>query len=80
MDTLKKITRQELACNNGLNGVAAWIGYKGYVYDVTPSPLFQHGKHYRLKVGEDLTPYMQESPHLEDVLEKFPVVGELVNE
>lgn len=73
MNKLKKYTQNELILNNGLNGVPAWISYKGYIYDASASPLFKNGKHYRLKVGEDLTKYMEESTHLEDVLEKFQI-------
>jgi len=29
------------------------------------------------KAGEDLTKYLEDAPHGEELLERFPVVGEL---
>jgi predicted heme/steroid binding protein len=77
MNELITYSKQELALRNGLNGSPTWIGYQGYIYDVSSSNLFKNGKHYRLKTGEDLTAYMTEAPHLEVVLSHFPIVGRL---
>lgn len=71
------ITPQELAARHGRDGQACWVGYRGWVYDVSSSELFENGKHYWLTAGQDLTAHMDEAPHLDDVLEPFPIVGRL---
>jgi len=52
--------------------------YKGKVYDVSASFLWKDGNHQVLhSAGVDLTDAIEQAPHGEDVLEKFPVVGVL---
>ena len=75
---MKEFTEKELAQYNGRNGKPAYIGYNGKVYNVSSSFLWKNGTHQVLhKAGEDLTAALEQAPHSEDVLKKFPVVGTL---
>jgi predicted heme/steroid binding protein len=74
----KKFSIKELAENNGKNGVPALIAYKGKVFDVSRSFLWQKGNHQVLhNAGRDLTEKLSEAPHGSELLERFPVVGSL---
>ncbi len=75
----KKIfTESELKAFDGREGGPAYIAYQGKVYDVSGSPLWKNGEHAsRHNAGEDLSKLLSNAPHDEDVLMKFPVVGEL---
>lgn len=80
-EKVKKFTLEELEKFDGRNGKPAYIAYKGKVYDVTESPLWEQGEHEGVHfAGADLTGGMEDAPHLEDVLERFPIVGELEGE
>lgn len=69
---------EELRRYDGKEGRRAYIAYKGIVYDVTDNPNWEGGEHMgRLKAGADLTPFLKDAPHGEEVLETLPVVGEL---
>ncbi|MBI5810740.1 MAG: cytochrome B5 [Deltaproteobacteria bacterium] len=57
-------------------GLPMYFAYKGKVYDVTSSPLFIDGMHFEHYAGCDLTDYMADSPHDEEVLGELAVVGE----
>jgi pyruvate ferredoxin oxidoreductase beta subunit len=68
----------ELAAFEGREGRPAYIAYKGKVYDVSGSSLWGGGNHMGQHLaGRDLTDYLKEAPHGEEVLLPFPVVGEL---
>jgi len=75
---MHRFTREELAQYDGKNGAPAYIAYKGKVYDVSPSFLWQKGRHQVLHTaGMDLTTELDTAPHGADMLERFPVVGVL---
>lgn len=81
MSELKKFTLKELAQYNGKDGKPAYVAYKGKVYDLSKSFLWQDGDHQGLHVaGKDLTKDMEDAPHGPEELESFPIVGELVEE
>ena len=68
---------------NGRGGESRIIvrAYKGYVYDVSRSFLWQGGKHFWIhNAGADLTRSMGQAPHGEDMLERCPIIGELADE
>jgi len=77
---MRKFTLEELKKYDGKEGRPAYVAYKGKVYDVSSSPSWAGGEHYGEHfAGRDLTEAMAEAPHGEEVLEGFPVVGELVD-
>ena len=80
MEEMRRFTKEELLQYNGRNGRPAFIAYEGKVYDVTESFLWQEGKHQVLHhAGRDLTEALTQAPHGVDLLQKFPVVGELID-
>ena len=75
---MKYFTRRELKEFNGKAGSPAYVAFKGKVYDVSKSALWAEGGHKgRHFAGFDLTPVMMNAPHTEEVLSKFPVMGEI---
>ena len=77
MEEVKKFTTSELSQFNGKNGNAAYVGYKGKVYDVTESYQWGDGDHLGHEAGRDLTDQMEIAPHSEEVMERMKIVGEL---
>lgn len=78
-DALLALTLEELAAYNGLEGMPAYIAVDGLIYDVTNSAFWKEGMHNGFAAGLDLTVQIKEqSPHGVGVLEKVPVVGEIV--
>lgn len=76
---MRRFTLEDLARYNGKGGMPAYIAYKGQVYDVSSSFLWQNGRHQVLhEAGTDLTAALDQAPHGEDLLEGFPVVGVLI--
>jgi predicted heme/steroid binding protein len=75
---LKYYTKEELSLNNGKSSSTVWIAYKGKIYDVSSSDLFEDGDHYGHLSGQDLTQEMDDAPHFDDVMENFEVVGLLI--
>lgn len=76
----KEFTREQLSRFDGKEGRPAFITYKGNVYDVTDSFLWMGGRHQALhQAGEDLTEILDSAPHGEDLLERVPVIGKLID-
>ena len=77
-DGLKPFTLEELQRFDGTVGKPIYIAYKGKVYDLSSSPLFQGEKRMRCHIaGKDLTKDIDIAPHGEDLVLKFPAVGRL---
>ena len=73
---MRVFTLKNLAEYDGKNGKPAYVAYKGKVYDVTDSFLWQDGRHQVFhSAGTDLTTAIEQAPHSGDVLAKFPVMG-----
>lgn len=74
----RRFTKRELGRYNGKDGAPAFIAYKGRVYDVSRSFLWQNGRHQAVHAaGGDLTSSLDDAPHDVDVLKRFPMVGTL---
>ena len=74
----RRFRKKELEQYNGKDGASAFISYKGKIYDVSSSFLWQNGNHQALHdAGVDLTHSLGQAPHGEELLERFPVVGTL---
>jgi predicted heme/steroid binding protein len=77
---MRRLTREELSQYNGRDGCPAYIAYDSKVYDVSKSFLWKKGRHQVLHTaGVDLTTELAAAPHGEDMLERFPVVGMLID-
>ena len=76
---MRIFTRKELARYDGSRGIA-YVACEGKVYDVSQSFLWQKGKHQVIhRAGADLTEALKRAPHGPELLERFPVVGRLVD-
>lgn len=76
---MKTFTEAELKEHDGsAPDKPVYIAYKGKVYDVTASPLFIDGMHFEHYAGCDLTEYMGDAPHDDEVIAELEAVGELV--
>jgi predicted heme/steroid binding protein len=77
---MKKFTKEELARYDGKKSQLICIAYKGKVYDLTGSFLWQKGKHQVFHgAGKDLTEVLKDAPHGEEMILKFPMVGILLD-
>jgi predicted heme/steroid binding protein/uncharacterized membrane protein len=78
---LRRFTKRELQGFIGEEGKPVYVAFKEKVYDVSNSRLWTNGTHQgRHSAGKDLTESILNAPHNEEVLMKFPVVGELIEE
>jgi len=74
---MKTFNEAELKKFNGSTaGQPIYFAYQGKVYDATDSPLFMDGMHFEHYAGEDLTDFMADAPHKDEVLAELQVVGE----
>jgi predicted heme/steroid binding protein/uncharacterized membrane protein len=77
-DTEREFTPAELAASSGANGAPVYIAFRGKVYDVSGSGLWEGGGHMdRHRAGHDLTDEFPDAPHGEEVFERYPQVGVL---
>ncbi|MBI5236539.1 MAG: cytochrome b5 [Deltaproteobacteria bacterium] len=53
-----------------------YFAYNGKVYDATSNPLFINGMHFEHFAGCDLTEFLADAPHDEEVFDELKVVGE----
>lgn len=75
---MREYTMEEIAKANGQSGQPALVVYDGKVYDVSKSDLWMDGNHQEShQAGRDLTVEMNEAPHDEEVLTRYPQVGVL---
>jgi len=75
----KSFTKEELSKYDGSNGVA-YIAFSDKVYDVSHSFQWKKGIHQVMhRAGCDLNEALKRAPHGPDMLDRFLVVGELVD-
>lgn len=73
------MTREELATFDGREGRKAYVAVNGKVYDFSASDLWKNGDHMQQhQAGQDLTEALWKAPHVRAVVERYPVVDELV--
>ena len=78
MRDLKSFILEELQRFDGTDGKPIYIVYKGKVYDLSASSLFQGEKRMRCHIaGRDLTKEIDLAPHGEDLVFRFPLVGRI---
>lgn len=72
------MTLEKLKQYNGKNKQKAYVAYKGNIYDVSASPLWEDGIHKKIhKAGLDLTSAMEHAPHAGEVFDGFDIVDSL---
>ncbi len=72
----KKYKLEELAAFDGKNGKPTYFAFKGKVYDVSRSSLWQNGDHLGShQAGKDLTSDIEIAPHGEEVFSKAKQIG-----
>lgn len=77
----RRFTKRELRRYNGNHGAPVFVAYQGIVYDVSTSFLWQRGRHQVLHAaGMDLSDSIKAAPHDAELLLKFPMVGELIED
>lgn len=74
---MRSFTREELSKYDGSGGNPVYVAYNGKVYDVSSGPTWIDGSHFEHYAGDDLTRAMADAPHDDDVMDPFPIVGEL---
>ncbi len=75
------LTPEQLANFDGKEGRPAYIAFKGEIYDVTKSNLWQRGSHLnRHAAGMDLTDAIGNAPHGENKVLNMPHIGKLIEE
>ncbi len=74
----RKFTQDELEKYDGKEGRPQYLVFRGQVYDLTNSALWKEGLHFGgiHTLKEDLTETIKDAPHGDEVLSKFPVIGE----
>jgi predicted heme/steroid binding protein len=78
-EDLLRLTLEELAFFDGLEGRKAYIAVNGNIYDVSNSLLWPNGNHNGYQAGQDLThPIMNLSPHGLSTLNGVPLIGILI--
>jgi len=75
---MQEFTAEQLTEFDGTGGKPAYVAYKGVVYDVSDSPMWDAGDHEgEHAAGADLTDEHDEAPH-DILITDFPEVGKLV--
>ena len=76
---MRIFTKEELKKYDGSEGVA-YVVYGGKVYDVSQSFHWKRGIHQVTHhAGSNLTAVLKQVPHGSDILDKFPIVGALLD-
>ena len=78
---MREFTKKELAQYNGRRGLPILIAYQGQVFDVSASYQWKGGRRQVLHLaGIDLPDCFSQAPHGADVLSKFPIIGQLIED
>jgi len=73
---MKEFDIESLSSFDGKDGKPVHIAYRGKVYDVSQSGLWEGGLHMnRHHAGRDLSSEFPAAPHNEEVFERYPQVG-----
>ena len=76
---MRIFAKEELGKYDGRDGIV-YVAYNDKVYDISKSYHWRRGIHQVVHhAGNDLTDVLPKAPHGADVLDKFPIVGELTD-
>ena len=76
---MRLFIKEELGRYDGTGGNPTYVAYNGKVYDVSSGPTWIDGSHFEHFAGDDLTEAMDDAPHGDEVMDAFPIVGELAS-
>ena len=77
---MRRFIREELSQYDGHNGLTC-ATCEGKVYDVSQNFLWRRGTHqFRHHARRDLAEALKQVPHRPQMLERFPAVGELIEQ
>ena len=77
----RAIAKKDLRLFDGRYNRPAYVGYKGKIYNVTPSRYWSNGEHFfRHYAGQDLTASLEDAPHGEENILRMPLAGELMDQ
>lgn len=80
-NTNGEITRASLKNFDGSSGRPAYVVYQNKVYDLSESPKWKDGRHFKKHTaGQDLTEDLKMAPHGPEVLENVKYVSEISDE
>lgn len=72
-------TLEQLAAFDGKNGTTAYVALDGIVYDVTKAKGWKNGNHNGIQAGQDISKYINKSPHGKGVLKNLQRIGKLAD-
>jgi predicted heme/steroid binding protein len=73
------LTVDNLKLFDGTENRAVYFAYKGKIYDVSKSPHWTDGTHFRKhSAGADLTDMLKQAPHGEEKIIEMPQLGKLI--
>jgi arsenite oxidase small subunit len=77
----KSFSKDELEEFDGKEGRPLYVVFKGRIYDLSNSKIWVQGTHMSIHTrNENLTEAIKNAPHGEEFLERFPVLGTLVEQ
>jgi arsenite oxidase small subunit len=75
------LAKDELKKFDGKEGRPLYLAFKNKIYDVSASRLWVNGQHMQIhQFNEDIETTIKAAPHSEEVLTRFPIIGELKQE
>jgi predicted heme/steroid binding protein len=77
-DYMMYLTLQELSMYDGQNGMPAYVAYNGMIYDVTYESAWAGGSHQGITAGQDITPFIDSSPHGSAILDGLELIGYII--
>jgi arsenite oxidase small subunit len=76
---LRRLSLKELEGFDGKEGRPLYLAFKGRIYDLSNSRLWIQGMHMGMHTrDENLAETIKGAPHGEEMLERFPILGTLV--
>ncbi len=77
----KSFTQKELEAFDGKEGRPLYVVFRGKVYDLSKSALWTQGLHMGVHTrNENLGETIRDAPHTEETLERFPMIGRLIEQ
>jgi arsenite oxidase small subunit len=77
----RSFTWKELEAFDGKEGHPFYVVFEGKIYDLSKSHLWIHGTHMGIHTrNENLAETIKDAPHNKEMLDRFPIIGKLVEQ